>query len=316
MLFRSASKQPNAAQQVGTDSEYLLETFLDQVAVGVAIIHTQSGRFVRVNGKYESLIGISNEEIRSKTWQEVTHPDDVGSNADKLQLLCEGQLSEFELEKRLIRGDGTTIWVNLKVSPTRHQGEIADHHIAIVEDITERRQAALKLAESEHRFRTLVENAPEAIIVLDVDQLRFVDFNENALRLFAASREEMANLGPIQLSPEFQPDGRSSSVAAQELFGSALAGETAVFEWTHCDLQGIEFICELHLVRLPATGRSLVQVSLTDISQRKQEEAKLRQQQAELAHVSRLSIIDRKSTRLNSSHVVISYAVFCLKKKK
>src|SRR5256885_9022877 len=29
-----------------------------------------------------------------------------------------------------------------------------------------------------------------------------------------------------------------------------------------------------------------------------------------------LPLVDRKSTRLNSSHLVISYAVFCLKKKK
>jgi PAS domain S-box-containing protein len=177
-------------------------------------------------------------------------------------------------------------------------------------------QAALVLALSEHRFRTLVENAPEAIIVLDVDQQRFVDFNENALRLFAASREEMANLGPVQLSPRVQPDGRDSSVAAQELMARALAGEAPVFEWTHCDLQGNEFICELHLVRLPATGRSLVQASLTDISQRKQEEDKLRQQQAELAHLSRLAVmgetVDEIAHEINQPlFAITNYAHAC-----
>src|SRR5690606_42150510 len=36
----------------------------------------------------------------------------------------------------------------------------------------------------------------------------------------------------------------------------------------------------------------------------------------ELFRLSLLPVSDRKSTRLNSSHVKISYAVFCLKKKK
>src|SRR6202789_2067993 len=72
------------------------------------------------------------------------------------------------------------------------------------------RLATDALRESEAHYRTLVENAPEAIVVLDVERGCFVDCNNNALRLFRLNREELLNLGPGELSPSFQPDGRHS----------------------------------------------------------------------------------------------------------
>src|ERR1700722_2358984 len=73
------------------------------------------------------------------------------------------------------------------------------------------------LRESEAHYRTLVENAPEAIVVLDVEKGYFVDCNNNALRLFRLKREDLLARGPGELSPEFQPDGRHSIVAGENL---------------------------------------------------------------------------------------------------
>lgn len=291
LAYDRARNRADAADRQRQASEQLFETIFEQAAIGVALIHTASGRFVRINGKYENLIGFTNDEIKSKTWQEITHPADLQPDLERMDLLRRGQLSEFDLQKRLICADGKMMWVNLTVSATCHLGEIGVYHIAVIEDITERRQAALALAESEHRFRTLVEHAPEAIVVFDVDQQRFVDFNENALRMFGATRAEMLTLTPELLSPPFQPDGRSSAAGAQELIVRALAGATPIQEWIHIDRQGNEICSEIRLVRLFATGHRLVRGSITDISERKRTEEKLRQQQAELAHVSRLSVM-------------------------
>ena len=76
-------------------------------------------------------------------------------------------------------------------------------------------------------IRTLVENAPEAIVVLDGQTGRFELVNENAVRLFGRSREELLRLTPADISPPFQPDGRPSRDCARE----KTVQPTAPFRW-------------------------------------------------------------------------------------
>jgi two-component system sensor histidine kinase UhpB len=133
------------------------------------------------------------------------------------------------------------------------------------------------LAISEAGYRTLTESAPEAVVVLDVERRTFADFNENACELFGLSAEALRSLGPVQLSPPQQPDGRESSEAAAEYLRQAVAGARPVFEWTHRSAAGHEFPCEVRLVRLPDPSRVLVRGSVTDISERKRAEEALRE---------------------------------------
>jgi two-component system cell cycle sensor histidine kinase/response regulator CckA len=136
------------------------------------------------------------------------------------------------------------------------------------------------LRESEAHYRTLVENAPEAIVVLDADSQSFVDCNENALRLFALDRENLLQRLPRELSPPTQPDGRSSELASNEWVEKALAGAVPFFEWIVRNSKGEDIPCEVHLVRLPSVNRRLVRGSIMDISARKHSEAALRESQA------------------------------------
>jgi PAS domain-containing protein len=70
-------------------------------------------------------------------------------------------------------------------------------------------QSHEKLRESEARFRTLFENGPEAMVIIDAETGKFVDANPKALRLFKLGREEFIGLGPLDISPPQQPDGRT-----------------------------------------------------------------------------------------------------------
>ena len=129
-----------------------------------------------------------------------------------------------------------------------------------------------ELRESEQRYQTLVEHAPEAIVVFDADTDRFVEANENAVRLFGLERTALFQVGPVDMSPPNQPNGCLSSEVAQEKIQRALAGDTLVFEWMHRTAAGEDLCCEKRLVRLPAAGRHLVRASITDITERKRAE--------------------------------------------
>ncbi|MFQ5528114.1 MAG: ATP-binding protein [Thermoanaerobaculia bacterium] len=146
-----------------------------------------------------------------------------------------------------------------------------------------RREAARRgtvesaLRESEDRYRTLVENAPDAIVIFDAETGRFVDSNERALEMFRVSREQLLQLGPAELSPAVQPDGSRSTDSAREQIRRALGGEVPSFEWVHCDSEGKSIHCQVHLVALPAEGRKLIRGSMVDITDTLQLRDQLRQ---------------------------------------
>jgi len=143
-------------------------------------------------------------------------------------------------------------------------------------DITERVRLEEQARRSEEQFRRLIEFAPEAVVLLDVATGRFVLANAAAERLFKLPARELLRHGPVDLSPEFQPDGERSDRKAHDYIAAALAGETPVFEWTHRDAQGRDIPCEVRLLRMEFDGRIVVRGSITDISARKEAEERIR----------------------------------------
>jgi diguanylate cyclase (GGDEF)-like protein/PAS domain S-box-containing protein len=177
-------------------------------------------------------------------------------------------LASCELSAR--RKDGKPFPAEIAVSkaPTARR----EMFVVCLRDVTERREAEQALRDSEASFRRLVDHAPDAIVVLDVDSGRFVDANEVAEKLFGLERARLLELGPITLSPPVQPDGAPSEQRALSYIQQAMAGGVPVFEWAHWGAAGHEFICEVRLVRLPSASRRLVRGSITDISERKRAE--------------------------------------------
>jgi diguanylate cyclase (GGDEF)-like protein/PAS domain S-box-containing protein len=144
--------------------------------------------------------------------------------------------------------------------------------VLCLRDVTERRDSEQAVRESEARYRLLVDHAPEAIVVFDVDEGRFVDANEYAEHLFGLERGQLLKVGAVERSPPTQPDGTDSAQLAKLYTQKALAGESQVYEWVLYDGFGKEITCEVRLVRLPSGSRRLVRGSIADISERKRAE--------------------------------------------
>jgi PAS domain S-box-containing protein len=205
------------------------------------------------------------------TFMSHVHPD------DREGLVREGERAQKEkddlqYEYRAIRADGAVRIFQSRAEIVRDAAGNPVRMLGATQDVTERKRAEEELKVSEARYKTLIEGAPEAIVAVDPDAGIFVDFNENAMHLFGLSKDELLKVGPIEVSPPVQPDGRSSYEAAHDYLNRAMAGENPVFEWTHRSAYGKDIPCEIRLVRLPAAGRNLVRGSITDITERKQVE--------------------------------------------
>ncbi len=168
------------------------------------------------------------------------------------------------------RKDGEFFPAEIAVSKARLSRR--EVFVLCLRDITDRRESEQAMRESEARYRLLVNHAPEAIVVYDVDAERYVDVNENAERFFGLDRARLLQVGPVDLSPPLQPDGTPSAERVREYVQRALEGEPQVHEWMHRDSFGKDLICEVRLVRMPSGSHRLVRGSIADISDRKRTE--------------------------------------------
>jgi two-component system, cell cycle sensor histidine kinase and response regulator CckA len=187
--------------------------------------------------------------------------------------------SPVQFEATHPRQDGTRSSVECSMSVARDDRAEATMLVFESRDVTERVRAHEALRLSGARYRTMIESAPEAIVVLDIETGKFVDCNQKACEMFGVSVTGLRELGPLDVSALVQPDGRDSTIAASGFLAEAIAGGQPVFEWMHRTVGGRDIPCEVCLVRLPDPDRVLIRGSMTDITDRRLLEDQLRQSQ-------------------------------------
>ncbi|HSS30654.1 MAG TPA: PAS domain S-box protein [Nitrospiraceae bacterium] len=149
------------------EAELRYRTIFMQAGAGVAQIESRTGRFVQVNRQYCEIVGLTEAEMLATTFGAITHPDDLEKNLENRSRLLSGEISSFTMEKRYVRKNGSIVWVNLNVAQLWRPGEMPVHHIAIVQDITERKRAEEALQRSERQLRTVLDALPVGIWLTD-----------------------------------------------------------------------------------------------------------------------------------------------------
>ena len=144
------------------ESEPLFRSQFEFGNIGIAITSVDKG-WLRVNPRLGEMLGYSEEELRQRTWAEMTHPYDLGPDVAQFTRMLAGEIEAYELDKRFFRKDGSIIATHLTVSCFRNPDLSVRFVIASLQDITERKRAEEALRESEEKFRNLVETTSDWI---------------------------------------------------------------------------------------------------------------------------------------------------------
>ncbi len=406
-------------------SQVQIEAMFENAAYGIAIINSHTRNFMRVNPFLCRMLGYSGEQLCQKTFKEITHPEDQSIGSDFVEKMLAGEIRECGFAKRYLHKDGHVVWVRLALAPLWESGALPTCHVALIEDISQRKLNEDKLAESntrlelslqiaklftfihhvgsntsdlddrmfdalgvptsqrinpihfdeylnryihpddrsrflayakklitsgedgyfeyrlvrrdgniidiEERTRVIHDEVGTPIQVLGViqdvtDRIQnekllketltlsqklfeesadailligesgvFVECNQAALDLLKMSREQFINLPPVDISPEYQPDGRRSDEKALDMIAQAYQKGLHRFDWVCVNSEGGEFIVEVSLMPIVVKGQTMLHTAWRDITERKYLE-----QRAELANMAKSAFLANMSHEIRT----------------
>ncbi len=196
-LARTAAELSHTASRLSM-AEQRWRKLLDLAPNGFVLLSPES-RFQLVNPAMCRIIGYSEQALLQMGAADITHPDDFGEELVLLGQLMSGRIERYTFEKRLITADGRTIWAQVAASLLRDDTGHPENILKMVEDVTERRLAAERMA-------AIIARAGDAFVGITVDGL-VTEWNDAAEQLFGWSRQEALGqpLGPLILPPHRRP---------------------------------------------------------------------------------------------------------------
>jgi two-component system, cell cycle sensor histidine kinase and response regulator CckA len=258
------------AEEALRQSEAKYRNIFENAAIGI-FQSTPAGRFLSVNPAIAQTLGYDSPQELLSSIHDIgaqIYPDPAERTAIWRRL--EKGPGPLKLEQAFRRKDGEITWWNLIISPVRDvDGQIL-YVEGFVEDITERKRAQEQLAQSERRYRQLVELSPDAIFIQVDGHITYI--NAAGLRLLAASRpEEILGRRVLDL---VHPDFREIVARRMEIMQD---GRTAVsrLEQQYISLSGEVVDVEVAAAPLVFQGKNGAQVVMHDISKRKRNMAQI-----------------------------------------
>jgi PAS domain S-box-containing protein len=161
-------------------------------AVGISEID-MTGRFIAVNDRLCEITGYSREELLEYRFRDITHPDDVKQDADMFARLKAGEIETYQLEKRYVHKNRSTIWIELNVSLVRDAAGKPAYRIGVVQDITARKHAEEEAEAAQRRLSFLAEAS--AILTSSLEYEKTLD---NLARLVVRGLGDLCSIDMVE----------------------------------------------------------------------------------------------------------------------
>ena len=254
-------------------NEAMLRSVFEQSAVGFERVGLD-GRILDVNERLCRLLGFRRQEYVGRTFRELTEPEDLRLEEDKLVALLSGEIESYVLEKRLISKSGAHVWVRITSSLVHDQQSVGIYRSSVIEDVTESRRSRIEVAQ----LAAIVEASADGLVSASLDG-SIQTWNPGAEALFGYTAAEIIGRPLADLVPPDQMHELRSDLTKVSL------GETVKREGTRRHKDG-------HFVQILTTASPMtnsgkvnaLSVAMEDISERKQREAQVNLLNRELAH--------------------------------
>ncbi|MEK7862600.1 MAG: PAS domain S-box protein, partial [Chloroflexota bacterium] len=268
------------------NSEARFRAAFDQAAVGMARREIE-GRFLDVNRKLCEILGYTREELLNLTSVDITLQEERQKAVELNQRLRAGELSSYSREKRYLRKDGTPIWVNLSINIVNAADGRPDYVIAVMEDISQRKQTEEKLRKRTAHLRLLTENIPAAVAYVDHDLMVQIA-NQRYVELHCGAGGEAVGRSVRELV------GERAWPQVERNIARVFAGESLTYERALERADGERREIEVHFEpdRSPAGEVRGYYAFILDVTERKRAE-EIRAQLAAVVETSSDAIISR-----------------------
>jgi PAS domain S-box-containing protein len=255
------------------ESEERFRSMFNAAATGIAI-STPQGQFLQANGAYCRMLGFTEEELRTRDFASLTHPEDLTVNLVLRDELLAGKRANFVMEKRYLKKNGDIVWTRQSVAAVRAASSEIVMLIVVAEDITERKRVEASLS----LFRTLADRSSDGIEVIDPETGHFLDVNETTCRRLGYQRREMLSMSVADVDAGAigtDPSAWRNSIEIVRQSGFR------VVETLHKRKDGSTFPVEVS-VQYVKLDRDYLIASVRDITERKQAEQKIKEYTQEL----------------------------------
>lgn len=148
------------------ENDNIWDAVFQQSPIGIAISNLSEANFVncnnyiRINPVFEQITGRTKADIIKLGWTKITHPDDLNEDVENYKKLLAGEISNYRMEKRYIKPDGTVVWVYMVVAPIIYPKKELSKHICLIQDITRQKEIEKELKESQRSKEVFLSHLP------------------------------------------------------------------------------------------------------------------------------------------------------------
>lgn len=276
VLAIDISKQKSAEIAL-KESETRFRSTFEGAPIGMCLNLTD-GKFFEANNAFCRMIGYSTEELRSRNFFDITHPDDIELSKQFINeiLQLEGGNSK-SIEKRYLKKDGSLIWVITSVSLYRDTNDNPQYFIVQVLDITEQKLTEQKLIEAKNQLEIVFNNGPDAILLTRIEDGFYIDSNKTFTRYTGYTPDDLRGKSTLDIDIWGNPDDRNRLIKSIKEKGFCHNFELEIKNKDRSS-RVIEMSAEVILIK----GKPHLLTISRDIAERKKMEELLKKQNEEL----------------------------------